>query len=46
MKKAREIMSKADNTTKVVVFRKKGSSELLGFTTDLNIPFLDYEIDK
>ncbi len=36
MKKAREIISKI-NGRKAFVFRKKGSSELVGFTTDKNI---------
>jgi hypothetical protein len=37
MKRAREILSKFDGTRKAVVFRKKGSTELLGFTTELNL---------
>ena len=41
MKRAREILNKTIGR-KAVVFRKKGSTELLGFTTDKNIPF--YEI--
>jgi hypothetical protein len=38
MKRAREILSKFDGNRKAVVFRKKGSTELLGFTTELNLP--------
>ena len=40
MKKAREILNKTIGR-KAVVFRKKGSTELLGFTTDKNIPFYE-----
>ncbi len=41
MKKANEMFSKDDRNWKMVVFRKKGSNEVLGFITRFNLQFLN-----
>jgi hypothetical protein len=41
MKKAYEMFTKDDRSRKAVVFKKKGSSELLGFTTKDNLRIRD-----
>jgi hypothetical protein len=46
MKKAREILSKYHGKRKAFTFRKKGGSELFGFTLDTNIDFFDLETMK
>lgn len=43
MKKARQILSKYHGKRKAFAFRKKGGSELFGFTLDTNIDFFDLE---
>ena len=46
MKKANEIFSKDDRNWKMVVFRKKGSTEVLGFITLYNLQFINRGIYK
>lgn len=44
MKRVRQILSKVSGRI-AVVFKKKGSSELLGFTTDKQITYLDWHFN-